>query len=71
VGDGGCVDGKLTVKATMLSGNGLDATCGVTQACADVGSSTEPRLDASSVCGTSYVSGSGMPGSSWGICTLD
>jgi len=61
--------------AEKLRGNGLDATCGVDEICADVatcaqGGNDRPVLHRTP-CGTSYELGSGMPGRSCSICTLD
>lgn len=66
-----CTDaGAVVVTGTDLTGNGVDLACGVTQPCASVASCDEPKLVDSS-CETSYVVGSGLPGQSWSLCSLD
>jgi hypothetical protein len=61
----------LGIKASELTGNGTDAgVCGVVTTCADVASSEEPTLKDTN-CSTSYDTTSGIPGSSWNVCSLD
>jgi Right handed beta helix region len=55
---------------STITGNGTDASCGVSQTCADVASCSLPSVDAST-CDTSYDTTSGFPGSDWGVCSLD
>lgn len=61
---------RVTVKNAMLKDGGTAAECGVTEACADLDTATPPRLR-SATCETSHVNGSGIPGTSWGLCSLD
>jgi hypothetical protein len=61
---------KVLVRESDLSGNGVDADCGLTVTCADVASCDRPKVGAGT-CQTSYVIGSGFPGQSWGVCSLD
>jgi hypothetical protein len=61
----------LALKASSVSGNGVDVSCGSTAACADLGSPVEPRLRSESSCGSSYVYDSGIPGDSWAVCADD
>jgi hypothetical protein len=66
-----CTGAHFRASASTLTANGTDGDCFVTEACGDVASSSLPVLDASSACDRSYVLGSGLPGSSWSICSLD
>jgi len=61
---------RLTVKGSTVTGNGTDASCGVSRTCADLTSCGLPEVSAST-CGTSYDVASGFPGTSWGVCSLD
>jgi hypothetical protein len=63
---------RCTVRASdcQITGNGTDADCGVTLTCADVASCSLPSVRDTS-CETSYDLGSGFPGTSWGVCSLD
>jgi len=61
---------RLQLKGSMVAGNGLDASCGVSRTCADLASCNLPRV-ISTTCDTSYDTGSGFPGTSWGVCALD
>jgi len=79
-GRGGLVTGeyrcprKTVVKLvrSTVTGNDTDASCGTTNVCADItGCGTAPKLDETSTCEHSYVNGSGNPGDSWHVCTLD
>lgn len=67
-----CSRGRIRAWASEISGNGLDATCGTSEACADVASCAYrgPRLRGT-VCDTSYELGSGMPGRTCDVCSLD
>jgi hypothetical protein len=58
-------------RAAVVSGNATNVDCGVTMACADVGSATLPKVSSSATCQTSHVHDSGIPGDSWGVCTND
>jgi hypothetical protein len=72
MGESTCHRGRLVVKGSNVSGNGTAPACGVSAACADLAScSGPPRLSVGASCGTSYVLGSGIPGSAWGVCSLD
>ena len=67
-----CSGGRFQAAASALTGSGLAPGCFTTQACGDVAAlSLPPVLDATSVCDRSYILGSGVPGSSWSICTSD
>jgi hypothetical protein len=59
------------LRRSSLTGNGSDTACGVSTPCADVATVDRPLVDGTSACDVSYVSGSGLPGSSWGVCALD
>ncbi len=72
LGDPGCAHaGRAQLKNSTVTGNAIDAECGVTEACADVMTCKPPHLTGASSCGTSYVTDSGLPGSSWNVCTSD
>ena len=67
-----CRKGRMSIGDSTITGNGLGADCGVSWACADLESCPKaPRLKGAVACGTSLVNGSGLPGESWHICTLD
>ncbi len=61
---------RITLKGSTVTGNGTDASCGVSRTCADLTSCGLPELS-SSTCDTSYDVASGFPGVSWGVCALD
>ena len=62
----------VRLKQYTITGNGSDASCGVSVACADVASCLAPvAISSSTVCGTSYDTTSGFPGTSWGVCEDD
>lgn len=61
----------VTLKRTTVSGSGGAVECGVTASCADLDTDVLPALKPGVVCGTSHVYSSGIPGTSWGICTDD
>jgi hypothetical protein len=62
---------STTVQRSSVTANGTDVTCGAGVPCADLAATEEPRLAGGAACGTSYVTGSGIPGQSWAICSLD
>ncbi len=63
---------QLTLKGTTtVTGNGTDASCGVSRTCADLTSCDLPKVDPTSMCDTSYDVNSGFPGTSWSVCALD
>ena len=67
-----CKRGRIRSLGSEVSGNGVHVTCGIDEVCADVASCA--RRGASlrvTGCNTSYELGSGMPGRSCGVCTLD
>ncbi len=66
-----CDPGKVVAIDSMLTGNGTDPTCDVTINCADVASCKRAPILRRSVCDTSYVLDSGIPGSTLGVCDLD
>lgn len=67
-----CMRGRVSAKASTFTDNGRDGDCGDAEVCADVAtcSRREAQLAASS-CGRSRQLGSGMPGSSCGVCDFD
>lgn len=67
-----CARGRLAAKASVLADNGRDGDCGEAEVCADVAACTprEAKL-AATTCGHSRQLGSGMPGSSCGVCDFD
>ncbi len=60
----------LSIVDSTVTGNGLDAVCGVSETCADVAACSLPSI-VSTTCDTSYDVNSGFPGSNWGVCSLD
>jgi hypothetical protein len=68
---GPCTHGRVFLSSgSTVTGNGLGAgspEC-ETRQCADVVSCREPRIDATSSCGTSLKDGEPQI---WGVCTLD
>ncbi len=62
---------RADLRDTTLTGNGTDASCGVSQTCADVSPCVPPKLKGTTTCDTSYDVDSGFPGTSWGVCALD
>jgi len=63
---------RVRIGRTTVIGNGMDATCGITQTCADVASEADStKLGSGTLCETSYVLDSGFPGTSLGVCSLD
>jgi hypothetical protein len=65
--------GKIALKDSVVTGNGLThPDCGSMLVCADLATdSVRPRVQGGSACDTSYEVASGMPGSNWGVCSLD
>jgi hypothetical protein len=63
--------GPTRVRASQVTGNGTSAECAVTIPCADIGAADPPVVDGRSTCDASYVEGSGIPGTTWGVCTQD
>ena len=61
----------VTLKRTMVANSGGAAECGVIASCADLDTDVLATLKPGAVCGTSHVYSSGIPGTSWGICTND
>lgn len=71
----GVIGSKLVkLIGSSVTGNGTDSTCGqVNHACADVLSTREPIVDASSTCGLSAklpIAGGDLQ-VPWGVCTND
>ena len=58
------------VKNSVVTGNDGGATCGVSETCADLMLCRPPRLK-DVTCDTSYLLGSGVPGSDLDLCALD
>ena len=67
-----CARGRVSAKASRFVDNGRDGDCGSAEVCADVATCTarEAKL-ADSNCHHSRQLGSGMPGSSCGVCDFD
>jgi hypothetical protein len=65
--------GRVILVRTTATGNG--GSCDGSSVCADLDTcgrnNSEPRLRNESQCNTSHVRGSGIPGTTWGICSLD
>lgn len=65
--------GRTTLTRSTVSGN--STACVGPTACADLTTcgrrNAPPRLGKGSSCGISYVRGSGIPGTSWGVCSND
>jgi len=68
-----CGAGRTRVRLvdSIAASSGSSSRCGVDLACADLGACETPKLKGTSSCETSYMSESGIPGSSWGVCSLD
>jgi len=62
---------RMSLRRSSATANGTDATCGASVPCSDLDATEAPRLFAGATCDTSHVSGSGLPGQTWGICSLD
>jgi hypothetical protein len=67
-----CARGRVIAKASRFADNGRDGDCGPAEVCADVATCTarEAKLSATT-CEHSRQLGSGMPGSSCGVCDFD
>jgi hypothetical protein len=61
---------RIRALRSTATGNGTGASCGTTETCADIASATGPKVT-DLVCDKSYKFGSGFPGVSWGVCSLD
>lgn len=61
----------VTILVSRIFGSATDASCGVTEACADLETSLLPNISLRSACDTSLISGSGIPGTTWEICAND
>ena len=65
--------GRTILVRSTVATNGTSCVGSIT--CADVSAcgrnNAKPRLRNESACGTSYVRGSGFPGSTWGVCSQD
>jgi len=61
----------MTLKATAVGGNGILAACSGSIVCGDLLSCRPPRLKRDASCGTSHVTGTGVPGDDWDVCALD
>lgn len=59
-----------TVRDSVVTGNGTDPNCGVSETCADLAGCDVPNI-LNVTCDTSYDTLSGFPGTSWGVCSLD
>jgi hypothetical protein len=63
---------RIGFSQYSLVGNGTDPSCGVSVTCADIATCDPPlNLGPATTCGTSYDTSSGLPGTSWGICSDD
>ena len=66
-----CQLGHISLKNTTVTGNGTDASCGVTLACADVYLCPRPpKLIRGSSCDHSCKD-KAVPCESWNVCSLD
>lgn len=65
--------GRVILVRSTVAENG--SACGGPSGCADLNScgrnNARPRLRNASMCGTSHVRNSGIPGTSWGVCSED
>lgn len=62
---------SVSVRNSMIAGNALSPACSSGDSlCVDVDSCHKPAVIAST-CDTSHASGSGVPGTNWGVCGLD
>ncbi|MCC6849131.1 MAG: hypothetical protein IT294_11580 [Deltaproteobacteria bacterium] len=65
-------DGIRGIRAQLhdstATGNATDATCGITDECADVASDLFPKVKGTSTCGTSR---NPELGGTWGVCSND
>jgi len=62
-------DTRLT--ASSVTGNGINARCGVDVSCADLMAGRRLRLDVTSTCGTSLIFDDSNVLGTWGVCSLD
>ncbi len=60
----------VSIVDSTITGNSLDADCGVIQTCADISTCRLPTVT-NTACNTSYDTNSGFPGTNWGVCALD
>ncbi len=67
-----CARGRISARASLFMNNGRDGDCGSAEVCADVAtcSAREAQLS-DSTCARSRQLGSGMPGSTCGVCEFD
>jgi len=65
------VDCPIRVVDSVATGNGTGVNCGVSETCADIAACMPPDVVGSTSCDRSYDIGSGFPGTSWGLCSLD
>lgn len=56
---------------STVTGNATDADCGTLIPCADVAGCDPIKISGTTICDTSYQVLSGIPGTNWGICSLD
>jgi Right handed beta helix region len=64
--------GRATLRDATFGDNGHDPVCGVFVTCADIATcDNSPRRIGTLTCESSYVLGSGVPGTTFGICSLD
>lgn len=59
-----------TIRDSVVTGNGTDPNCGVTETCADLAACDVPNI-LNVTCDISYDTLSGFPGTSWSVCSLD
>jgi hypothetical protein len=63
--------GAIGLRDSEVTGNGVDAECGVTLACGDVATCDRAPKLTKATCDTSYRLDSGIPGETLGVCALD
>jgi hypothetical protein len=63
----------VRLSGSSVLGNGTNASCGVTETCADLAACEQsvPELSTDSSCNHSYILESGFPGNDWAVCALD
>jgi hypothetical protein len=69
---GGVYCDRISARDSSIVDNDVDARCGVTLTCADLGTGLDgkkPRVD-DVTCGTSYK-GDTLPADTWGVCSAD
>jgi len=64
-------DTQIKLDDATFSSNDGDPACGSTEACVAVDACRAPRVKPPLVCSTSHVVGSGVPGDTWGVYSLD